>query len=251
MHRFFVPAHQIQNSRAVIRGGEFHHLHHVLRLCVGDRISLRDEVSTEHHGVIASLSTTAAEVMILDTTPLPSTAVSLTLALGLLKGQKMDLVIEKVTELGVDRIVPFTSAFTIFQLPTERQNERLSRWRRITQSAAKQSGSMLPQILAPQTFDQLCDSQVPDTTTILFYEQERLSTLKEFANNHPQIPSLRVIVGPEGGFAAEEVELARRRGIHILGLGSQILRAETASIVAIALCRFLWEGRAIPPLPPR
>lgn len=251
MRRFFIPAMQIQDSRAVITGDEFHHLHHVLRLQVGDEITLCDDLGQEHQGTVVTLSPTSAEVTIRHTESAQTSRMPLTLALGLLKGQKMDLVIEKVTELGVDRIVPFTSTFTVSQLPTERQNERLARWQRIAQSAAKQSGSMVPQLLAPQTFAQLCDSRSPDTTTILFYEQERQSTLKVFANDHPRLSSLCIIVGPEGGFAPQEVERARDRGMHLLGLGSQILRAETASIVAVALCRFLWDSVAVPPLPQR
>ena len=248
MRRFFVPATQIHDSRTFISGDEFHHLRNVLRLHVGAEITLCDDQGKEYHGMIVALSSTSAEIALRHRERLSPPRLPLTLALGLLKGQKMDLVIEKVTELGVDCVVPFTSTFTISQLPTERQNERLSRWQRIAQSAAKQSGSVIPQILSPQTFEHLCGSQPPDTTMILFYEREREDTLKVFATDHLHVSSLCIIVGPEGGFAPEEIELARRGGIHILGLGAQILRAETASIVAVALCRFLWDGATVPPL---
>jgi 16S rRNA (uracil1498-N3)-methyltransferase len=247
MRRFFVPTNQIQHSRAVVTGKEFHHLCHVLRLSVGEQISLRDENGRNYRGIIASLSTTSAAISVLETTQ-TTTRVPLTLALGLLKGQKMDLVIEKVTELGVDQIIPFTSTFTVSQLPTERQQDRLSRWQRIAQSAAKQSGSNVPHILAPMTFSQVCAIHVPNTTSLLFYEREEQFTLKKFTHEHPSISILRVIVGPEGGFAEEEITQARQHGIHVLGLGSQILRAETASIIAVALCRFLWEEVTVPPL---
>jgi 16S rRNA (uracil1498-N3)-methyltransferase len=149
----------------------------------------------------------------------------------------------------VDRIIPFTSTFTVSQLPAERQSDRLSRWQRIARSAAKQSGSAIPHIFAPQTFAQLCNSLSSDTPTILLYEHERGTTLKTFAGNCPQISSLCVIVGPEGGFAAGEIERAHQAGIHVLGLGSRILRAETASIVAVSLCRFLWDTDHGTPLP--
>ena len=248
MRRFFVPSHHIRNARVVIDGDEFHHLHHVLRLQIGDRITFCDDQEQEHYGTVVALSPTSAEVTIHHTESAQISRLPLTLALGLLKGQKMDLVVEKVTELGVNRIVPFISTFTVAQLPTERQSERLARWQRIAQSAAKQSGSKVPQLLVPQTFAQLCDSQSPDITTILFYEQERQSTLKAFANDHSSLASLCIIVGPEGGFASQEVEHARERGIYVLGLGSQILRAETAGIVAVALCRFLWDNATVPPL---
>ena len=251
MRRFFVPATQIHDSRTFISGDEFHHLRHVLRLQVGSEITLCDDQGKEYRGTIVALSPALAEVALRYGERLSTPRLPLTLALGLLKGQKMDLVIEKVTELGIDCVVPFTSTFTVSQLPTDRQSERLSRWQRIAQSAAKQSGSGIPQILSLQTFEHLCDSQPPDTTTILFYEHEREATLKAFATNHPSVSSLCIIVGPEGGFAPEEIELARRGGIHVFSLGTQILRAETASIVAVALCRFLWDSATVPPLPER
>jgi 16S rRNA (uracil1498-N3)-methyltransferase len=177
MRRLFVSVSQIHQSLAIVRGEEFHHLCHVLRLRVGDQVSLRDDSGREHHGVIASLSSTAAEITIIDTTQPVSTRVSLTLALGLLKGQKMDLVIEKATELGVDRIMPFTSTFTVSQLPTERLNDRLSRWQRVAQSAAKQSGSIVPQVLTPVTLEEVCTTQSSDTTSILLYEREHAQAI--------------------------------------------------------------------------
>ena len=251
MRRFFVSTSQIHHSLAFISGDEFHHLRRVLRLRIGDEVTICDDHGQEHYGTVVTLSPTWAEVTIRHTQLVQTSRVPLTLGLGMLKGQKMDLVIEKVTELGVDRVAPFISTFTVSQLPTERQSERLARWQRIAQSAAKQSGSSVPQILAPQTFVQLCDSQLPDATTILFYEQERQPTLKAFADSHLRPSSLCIIVGPEGGFALQEVEQARARDIPILGLGAQTLRAETAGIVAVALCRFLWDGGPIPPLPRR
>jgi len=166
MRRFFVPTSQIHHSLAVISGNEFHHLRRVLRLRIGDEVTICDDHGQEHYGTVVTLSPTWAEVTIRHTQLVQTSRVPLTLGLGMLKGQKMDLVIEKVTELGVDRVAPFISTFTVSQLPTERQSERIARWQRIAQSAAKQSGSSVPQILAPQTFVQLCDSQSPDVTTI-------------------------------------------------------------------------------------
>jgi 16S rRNA (uracil1498-N3)-methyltransferase len=241
MRRFFVPVTQIYDSSALISGEEFHHLRHVLRLQVGDNVTLRDDQGKEHHGTITAFTASAAEVTISQSKQVSTSHLHLTLALGLLKGQKMDLVIEKVTELGVDRIAPFTSTFTISQLPTDRQSDRLSRWQRIAQSAAKQSGSIVPRILAPQTFVQLCDSAPSTSPTLLLYEHERAATLKAFAGNHSEFSALCVIVGPEGGFAVGEIERAREVGIHVVRLGPHILRSETASIIAVALCRFLWD----------
>ncbi len=248
MPRFFLPAVQIHGSQALLTGAEFHHLRHVVRLNVGDSLTLGDEYGREHHGTIISLSPTSAEIVLTASSRSDSGVFSLTLAQGVLKGHKMDLVIEKATEIGVQRIMPFFSAFTVPQLPAERRGERVARWQRLAQSAAKQSGSPVPQITFPQTFAELLATSPAGIDKILLYEKERTLTLKAFAQTHPAFSSLCVVVGPEGGFAGEEVEQARTAGFHVVGLGTRTLRAETAGIVAVALCRFLWGEREIPPL---
>jgi 16S rRNA (uracil1498-N3)-methyltransferase len=116
----------------------------------------------------------------------------------------------------------------------------VARWQRLAQSAAKQSGSPVPQIASLHSFTDLV-AAIPDGVgKVLLYEKERTLTLKAFAQTHPTFSSLYVIVGPEGGFAAEEVEQARVAELQVVGLGTRTLRAETAGIVAVALCRFLW-----------
>lgn len=244
MRRFFIRSADIHNSQAVLSGPEFHHLHHVLRLHTGDSVILRDEDGREHQGTIDQLSSDTAKIHLMSvttSTTLPSSFFSLTLALGLLKGRKMDLVVEKATELGVHTIVPFVSAFTVAHIPPERQADRLARWHRIAQSASKQSGSPLPDINLPRSFDQLLANIPPTADKLLFYEHGRADTLKAFVNNHSVHSSLWIIIGSEGGFTPGEVQQAQRAGCQAVSLGQPILRAETASIAAIALCQFVWR----------
>lgn len=246
--RFFVPSAHIQQARTVLSGAEFHHLRHVLRLTRGDTITLCDDSGREHEGVITSLSPTAAEIALLSSSAGTPPPLSLTLAQGLLKGPKMDLVIAKATELGVCRIIPFLSAFTVALPPQDRRGNRLARWRRIAQSAAKQSGAPPPQVTAPQPFRDVLLTAPADAGKVLFYEKESTATVTSLVRTHGGVSSLWVVIGPEGGFTPEEVTCARDRGFHVAGLGTRVLRAETASIVAVALCQLLWEDR--PPLLP-
>lgn len=242
MRRFFIPVARINQGQAILDGPEFHHLRHVLRVNVDDPVTLTDDQGNDYQGVVTRLSPTEALIAITATMAAHSSPFALTLAQGLLKGQKMDLVIEKATELGVQRIRPFSSAFTVANLPSERQSNRIERWMRIAQSAAKQSGSPTPRIDPPQTLAELLSSLPTGTEKLLCYECETDLTLKTFAHAHPQLASLCVIVGPEGGFSRDEVAAARSSGAHIVGLGTAIIRAETAGIVAVALCQFLWNG---------
>lgn len=241
MRHFFVPATGITQDQAILRGSEFHHLRHVLRLSVGTRIALKDDQGQEHLGEIVQLSATEATISITATKKAAVSHFSLTLAQGVLKGPKMDLIIEKATELGVRRIIPFHSTFTVATVPTDRRSDRVARWRRIAQSAAKQSGSHLPHIDSPQSLTHLLEVLPSEGATALCYEKESGLTLKGFADRRPRLESLRLIIGPEGGFSLEEVESARAANINVVGLGRRILRAETASVVASALCQFLWD----------
>lgn len=241
MRRFFIPAANIAQDQATLRGAEFHHLRHVLRLAVGAPVTLKDDLGREHCGIITQLSSSEATIALTATRERTDTGLSLTLAQGILKGAKMDFVIEKAAELGVQRILPFHSTFTVATLPADRQAARIARWERIAHSAAKQSGSAAPRIEPLQSFTALLETLPSEKTAILCYEKENALSLKKLARAYPQLESLCLIIGPEGGFSSEEIAKARTAGIHIVGLGAQILRAETAAIVASALCQFLWN----------
>jgi len=248
MRRFFLPTSQIHETQAVIRGSELHHLRHVLRLQPGDQVAICDEQGNEYQGVISSLSSATGEISITRMlAPLPR--FSLTLVQGVLKGQRMDFVIEKATELGVSQIVPVVSQFTVARFRSDHQDNRLTRWQRVAQSAAKQSGNPVPQLLSPRSLGEFLHSLSDQSEKILFYEKARGETLKTFAQRHPTLSSLCVIVGAEGGFAEGEIEDARQAGCHILSLGTQVLRAETATLAALVLCQFLWGTPELPPLP--
>lgn len=248
MPRFFVPSTQIHDARVFLSGREFHHLRHVLRLGVGKTVTLCDEQGREHQGTVLQISSSSAEIRLVSSFPVPR-RFALTLAQGVLKGPKMDLLIEKATEIGVQHIIPFFSAFTVAHFPEERYAERLTRWQRIAQSAAKQSGSAVPLLVAPRSFSEILAITPQECGRLLLYEKEQSLTLKTFARTHPTFLSLCIVVGPEGGFAPAEVEQACDAGFTTVGLGTRTLRAETAGMVAVALCRFLWGEGEIPPLP--
>ncbi len=225
----------------MLTGSELHHLRNVLRLREGDRISLFDDQGQEYEGVIQHLSSRTAEVSLLQPFSSPAPAFSLTLAQGLLKGHKMDLVVEKAAELGVNRILPFVSSFTVASLPPTKQKERLARWQRVALSATKQCGRKdIPCIEEPVRFTDLPSHVSPDMPKLLLWEKEEQASLKDFAHDFPSPWSLLLVVGPEGGLAAEEVALARTQGFSVASLGRRIFRAETAGIVIVALCQFLW-----------
>ncbi len=241
MRRFFISSQAIVQGRAQLSGEEFHHLRHVLRLGRSARIALYDERGATYHGEILRIAPTYAEVGITKHQSAVSSSLHLTLAQGTLKGRQMDLVIEKATELGVYAIAPFVSAFTVVRIPDDKRAERTARWQHIARAAAKQSGSPPPEIRPPQSFPELLHSVPTPSGKLIFSERERTLHLKEFARHATQFDSLHILVGPEGGFAPEEIEQAQAAGFVSVSLGASVLRAETASITAVALCQFLWR----------
>ena len=149
MARFFVRKENIQATSATIAGQELEHLRRVLRLTVGDPVTLFDDTGWEHEAVIRSLHADRGELEIRRSYEAGrESPLALTLALGLTKGEKMDFVVEKATELGVASIMPFTSSFTVPKLDDKKIAKRTERWQKIALSAAKQCGrTQVPEIL--------------------------------------------------------------------------------------------------------
>ena len=162
MARFFVRRENIQGTKAVLNGQELEHLRRVLRLTAGDAVTLFDDTGWEHEAVIRSLHSDRGELDIRRSYEAGrESPLALTLALGLTKGEKMDFVVEKATELGVATILPFTSSFTVPKLNDKKIANRTERWRKIALSAAKQCGrTQVPEILPLCEFGQMVQAQI-------------------------------------------------------------------------------------------
>jgi 16S rRNA (uracil1498-N3)-methyltransferase len=157
----------------------------------------------------------------------------LNLCVALLKGEKFDLVVQKATELGVQRVTPLITRYADIHLRDAADAaKRVARWQRIALEAAKQSGrAFVPEISLPLAFDSLQS----DGLGVMFSERggESLETL-------PASKTITAIIGSEGGWSDEEIESARARDFHVITLGGRILRAETAAIAVTALLQHLF-----------
>ncbi len=231
MLRLFVPRVQVEGTRVRIVGAELRHLR-TLRLGPGEPLAVFDEDGNEHEVRLERLGGRAAEARIVATDrPARESTLDLTLAPALLKGVKMDLVIEKATELGARRILPVLSRFAVGR------GARIERWHRIAMAAAKQSGrSVVPAVEAPLPLTELV-RRPWEALRLIAWESERdvpLAALPTPAD------AVVVAVGPEGGFAEDEIADARAHGFVTVTLAPRVLRAETAAIVAAALCLHRW-----------
>lgn len=230
-----------------VTGEKAKYLIRVLRSKIGDDIIVFDGKGSSYRAVIKSITTKGVlaevvEVMQSDA----ESPFSIILIQGLLKGEKMDLVIQKTTELGVKEIIPAIT--TRSQL---RDTNKLSRWKKVAEDASRQSGrTTVPLIHKPISFCNIfSDTTLYNNTPLynscfrrfkglLFWEEggERLNTVRE---NLGECLSLTVAIGPEGGFTEEEVKIAESNGFIITSIGNRILRAETAAISATAIVQFL------------
>lgn len=224
---------------------EAQHMRGVLRLKPGDEVFVFDGEGREYLCRIESLRRDAASLTILEEVEAasPESALDLTLALALLKGEKFDLAVQKVTELGVTRIVPVMTKLADIRLREERDAEkRTARWRRIALEAAKQSGrARLPVIEEPLAFDSLLERASPgeDECYLMFAERSGQSLAQSLDSSaRPQI--LTALIGSEGGWTDEEIQSARARHWQIITLDGRILRAETAAIAITALLQHLF-----------
>src|SRR5262249_24407597 len=163
--------------------------------------------------------------------------VALALLIGLLKGEKMDWVVQKATELGVARVVPVATTHGVVKLDAERAASRRERWTRIAEEAAKQCGRAdLPEIAEVSAFAEAVAAA--RGWKLLLHEAERGQPLRAaLPASAPEV--VTVAVGPEGGFAPDEVAAARAAGFAVSGLGPRVLRAETAAIAALAVLGFV------------
>lgn len=230
-HRFFVRPESIAGDSVTLTAEQRRQISTVLRLRPGDSIIVLDNTGmeydvrlTDEDGVIERRRPNRAEP-----------PVALSLYQGLLKGAKLELVLQKGTELGVRRFVPVLTARSVAGEPGK---EKARRYEAIVREAAEQSGrGCLPVIDRPLAFPDALHDALERGPALLPWEGEQSTRLEP--GDLPAHGELSLIVGPEGGFTAAEVDQARGAGARIVTLGPRILRAETAAIVASALVLYL------------
>jgi 16S rRNA (uracil1498-N3)-methyltransferase len=241
MHRFFISSAALNENKATLTGGELDHMRRALRLRPGDRVTLFDDSGAEHQGVIRSYGPRAADIEIIHSgRPERESKLEIFLAQALGKGDKMDFVVEKATELGVSAIAPFLSSRAVPKLDAIKSAMRQDRWRKIAISAAKQSGrTTIPEILELSDFSTLVSRPWPCDEKLIFGPVKADYSLRQMAADRSPFRSIILAIGPEGGFTPEEMAQARERGFRAVSLGKRILRTETAALAALSIVQFI------------
>jgi 16S rRNA (uracil1498-N3)-methyltransferase len=236
LHRFFVGPDAVRGDRATLTGDQAKQIADVLRLAAGDRVILvRDGEEIEAR--LSAVGRSAVEGAVVARRPcLAEPAVRVTLALPLLRGDRSEEVIEAATQLGVSRIVPFTSERSVVR---ELSAAKRRRWERIARESAETARrGRVPEIGGLVAWDPLFD--VLEPPVLVAWEGEREISLKRAIP--PTTPGISVVIGPEGGLSEDEARSARASGAVVVSLGPRNLRSETAAIAAVAQVIALFEA---------
>lgn len=244
MSKFFVKTEQIKNNNIIINGDDVNHIINVLRMKKGDEIQVcNQEIGDNYNAQITQFTKNEVDCEIIERiNKTTESNVNITLFQGLPKFEKMELIIQKNTEVGVKRIVPVIMERTVVKIDEKVASRKLERWQKIAEIAAKQSmRDIIPNI------NNITKLKEIDTTeydvVLVAYENEEHNKLKDElqklskkiegtnSNNNEENFNIAIVIGPEGGISEKEIELLAEKNVKFVSLGRRILRTETAGLV--------------------
>ncbi|BHH85379.1 16S rRNA (uracil(1498)-N(3))-methyltransferase [Desulforhopalus sp. 52FAK] len=241
MRRFFFDPATRRDDTVTLSKEESRHIKKVLRLDVGAGVELLDGKGRIYKGVISDLGRVVAARITGTLSENAQSSGGVLVCQAILKGEKMDTVVQKCTELGVTTMVPFQSSRCQGKLDPVVGQKKHGRWQRIGLAACKQCMRPMPMdIDAPVTFEEAVASEElgEKTVRLLFWEEEKEFHLQDVVGLS-SAESIALLLGPEGGLSHEEIELARQHGWVTVSLGQSILRAETATLTAVSIVQYL------------
>ena len=243
MRYFFFDKSVSTGETVIIKGPDVHHMRKVLRLKKGDIIGLLNGRGKSATAQIKLTEPDRVTVQILTCGrhAEPSRR-ELIIAQAFLKDKKMDNLVRQLTELGASIWIPFCSERSVSRPDCYRLTKRLERWRKISRESLKQCrrGRVMSIEPAESFHDVIQKAQASDLRIIFWENQTRAIDLTNMVIQHTQIEQIFAVLGPEGGFSSSEVDLARSHGFITASLGPRILRAQTATVAAVAILQFLY-----------
>jgi 16S rRNA (uracil1498-N3)-methyltransferase len=234
MPKIFLLETELESGLLTIRDEKARYLSTILRCGRGDHLLIKDSRGNSYLSKITGVTKKEVTVEILEKQNFdPEPFFHISLLQGLLKGEKMDLVVQKSTELGVKEIIP-----VVTERSQIRETRKVSRWKKIAEEASRQSGrNMIPSICEPIEIRKLFTTSRVSGGGIIFWEQKGGSfreTIKKFSGR----TQIALFTGPEGGFSEKEIETASQHSFFTASLGKRILRAETAALAAVSIVQY-------------
>lgn len=234
--RIFTEQALVEGAAVALEEGPSRHIGKVLRMQVGRELILFNGQGGEYQAIITQASKKVIEVEIREfSIDSKQSSLNIELGIGLSKGDRFELVLQKATELGVSKIVPLLSQRSEVKLNPERLAKKLASWRQIIVGACEQCQlNIVPTLSEPLKLDQWLSGCDSDLKLVLHHRSD--GTLADM----PEPKSLSLLIGPEGGLTDEEIKRAQSHNFKALTLGPRVLRTETAPLAAISLAQYLW-----------
>ena len=245
MPKFFIKTENLKENKEIwITGSDVNHIKNVLRKKIDDKINIcNSDTQKNYECVIKNIEENKIVCKILDEVKsLAESNLNITIFQGLPKSDKMELIIQKATELGVKTIVPVITKRTVIKLKDKDKQNKVDRWRKIAEVAAKQSGrDIIPTIeniinIADIKFDEF------DKIFVLYENEEKISIkdeIEQLKNDNKAELNIGIVIGPEGGFAESEIEQLRlNQNVSVVTLGKRILRTETVALVVSGILMY-------------
>lgn len=248
MQRYFVHSNQIDDQAVTITGEDVHHIVRVMRMNIEDQLlcSLSDTRRT----ALCQIAEITNDMVVASIVEWISAEVELpvrvTIANGLPKGDKLELVIQKGTELGAEMFIPFNAARSIVKWDEKKGQKKVERWNKIAKEAAEQSHrSFLPEVTAPLSFSELLKESGKYHHKLVAYEESakegERSAFAQALRKMNAGESVLVLFGPEGGLSEKEIDKLTECGFVCCALGPRILRTETAPLYALSAISYHFE----------
>ncbi|MBE5959288.1 MAG: 16S rRNA (uracil(1498)-N(3))-methyltransferase [Lachnospiraceae bacterium] len=244
MYRFFVSKENILEDKIIVEGADVNHIKNVLRMKIGETVLLSDGEDREYICEISEIEEDRVFAKIVDVEgPSRELSIKVTLFQGLPKGDKMETIIQKMVELGAYSIVPVSTKRAIVKLDAKKAKAKVARWNAISESAAKQSKrGIVPQVGDVLTFGEALNMAKDFDKVIIPYEEaENMEFTRKVVDSIEPGDRVAVFIGPEGGFAPEEVSKALEIGAKSVTLGRRILRTETAGMALMSVLMYAME----------
>ena len=235
--RLFTPEALKIDNRVCLDKSAIHYLHRVLRASVGQPIVLFNGQGGEYSGLISKLTKHDAEIQIQEfSAEQRESNLQIHLGIGLSRGDKMDWIVQKATELGVAKITPLFTERTEVKLSGDRLDKRQQHWQQVAISACEQcQRNLVPIVRSAEPIGQWVDSTAATSKVVLHHRSAR--PLTELSSPDGD---LTLLIGPEGGLSDAEITLAQRKDFQAVSLGPRVLRTETAPLAAIGIAQSLW-----------
>lgn len=238
MDRFFIKKKNIniENNTCIIEGEDVKHISKVLRCKIGDKLEVCDNDNNEYICEIVDIDKSIVTLDILKKVNIKRESdLKVKLYQGLPKGPKMEIILQKLTEIGVDEIILVQTKRSVVNVSDKKEDKKIERWERIIYEAAKQSKrGKIPKLRGILDFKEALEDMKKNDLNIAPYENERTKSIKE-AIKGVDINNVGIFVGPEGGFEENEIRSIESIKGQSVSLGPRILRTETASVVASSI----------------